>query len=400
MTTPQRIISGMRPTGQLHLGHYHGVLKNWVKLQHEYDCFFSVVDIHALTTHYDDPEIIETNTWNMVIDWLAAGINPNSAHIYLQSRIPEIAELHLILSMITPLGWLERIPTYKSQIDNIKEKDLHTYGFLGYPLLMSSDIMIFKSGLVPVGEDQVPHIEFAREVARRFNHLYGREPDYQQKAEAAASKLGKKNANLYRNLYKQFQEQGSQEALETARALVESVQHISVSDKDRLLGYLEGGGKIILPEPEPMLTSFPVMSGLDGRKMSKSYHNTIMLSGTPDDTDKKIKKMPTDPARVRRNDPGEPEKCPVWALHKVYSNEDTKEWVQHGCRSAGIGCLDCKKPLIDAIISEQQPIRQRANDLREDHDLVRNIINEGCEAARDIARETIEDVKEVIGLSY
>lgn len=397
---PKRIVSGMRPTGKMHLGHYRGALKNWVEMQHQYDCFYFVADLHALTTHYDNSQIIKSSVWEMVVDWLAVGLNPSSAHIFIQSRIPEVSELNLILSMMTPLGWLERVPTYKDQIANLKDKDLHTHGFLGYPVLMASDILTFKSELVPVGGDQVPHLELIRETARRFNHLYGREPDYQQKAEQAINRLGKKSASLYRKLHKQYQEQGDQQAFETAQALIESIQHISIGDHERLLGYLDGGGKIILPEPQQLLTECPAVPGLDGRKMSKSYHNTIMLRDTPQQVEHKIKKMPTDPARVKRSDPGEPEKCPVWALHKIYSNDDTKQWVENGCRSAAIGCLDCKKPLIDAIINEQQPIRERGEEFSNNPELVKNIVNEGCEAAREVARKTLEEVQEAVGLSY
>ena len=304
----QRVLSGMRPTGLLHLGHYHGVLKNWLKLQHEYECFFFAADWHALTTHYETPEGIEQATWDMVVDWLAVGINPGSACLFIQSRVPEHAELHLLLSMMTPLGWLERVPSYKDQQEKLKERDLATYGFLGYPLLQSADILIYRAGLVPVGEDQVAHVELTREVARRFNHIYGREPGFEQKAEAANKKMGKKNAKLYAELRKRFQEQGDEEALATARALLEQQQNLSLGDRERLFGYLEGGGKIILPEPEALLTPAAKMPGLDGQKMSKSYNNTIALREQPSEIEKKIRTMPTDPARVRRDDPGEPEK--------------------------------------------------------------------------------------------
>ncbi len=396
----QRVLSGMRPTGALHLGHYHGVLKNWLKLQHEYECFFFVADWHALTTHYVDTSIIEQSVWDMVIDWLAVGIDPGEACLFIQSRVPEHAELHLLLSMITPLGWLERVPSYKDQQDKLKERDLATHGFLGYPLLQSADILIYKAGLIPVGEDQVAHIELTREVARRFNHIYGREADFEQRAEAAIKKMGKKNAKLFKTLQNKFQEQGDDEALETARALLESQQNIALSDKERLFGYLEGGGKIILVEPNSVLTDASKMPGLDGQKMSKSYNNVISLREDASDIDKKLRKMPTDPARVRRNDPGEPEKCPVWNLHQVYSSHDVQDWVQQGCRSAGIGCLDCKQPIIDAIQLEVAGIRERAKEYEADKQLVRSVINEGTEKARDIARQTLEEVRQVMGLSY
>ncbi len=396
----QRVLSGMRPTGMLHLGHYHGVLKNWVQLQHEYDCFFFVADWHALTTEYDNTGIIANSVWDMVIDWLAAGVNPGSAKIFIQSQVPEHAELHLLLSMMTPLGWLERVPTYKDQQEKLKEKDLATYGFLGYPLLQSADILIYKSGLVPVGEDQVAHIELTREVARRFNHLYGRESGFEEKAEAAVKKMGKKNAKLYNELRRKYQEQGDDEALATARALLESQQNITLSDRERLFGFLEGGGRIILPEPQPLLTKASKMPGLDGQKMSKSYGNTIGLREAPAHVEKKLRTMPTDPARVRKTDPGEPQKCPVWQLHEVYSTNEVREWVQQGCRSAGIGCIDCKQPIIDAVLKEQVPIRERAGEYINNPNLVRSIVNEGAEEAREVARKTLVEVRQSMGLEY
>ncbi|MDO8890266.1 MAG: tryptophan--tRNA ligase [Sulfurimicrobium sp.] len=396
----ERVLSGMRPTGGLHLGHYHGVLKNWVELQHEFECLFFVADWHALTTHYDTPEVIERNVWDMVIDWLAAGVDPANATMFIQSRVPEHAELHLLLSMMTPLGWLERVPTYKDQQEKLSEKDLSTYGFLGYPLLQSADILIYRANQVPVGEDQVPHIEFTREIARRFNHLYGREIGFEEKAEAAVKKLGSKRARLYEEMRKRYQEQGDDEALESAQALLNEQQNLSMGDKERLFGYLEGGGKMILVEPDALLTAASRMPGLDGQKMSKSYHNTITLREDAESVNKKIRTMPTDPARVRRTDPGDPEKCPVWSFHMVYSNDATREWVQQGCKSAGIGCIECKQPVIEAVLKEQEPMRERALMYEEDPTLVRNIIADGCEKARKLANETMRDVREAMGLSY
>ncbi|MFZ5484690.1 MAG: tryptophan--tRNA ligase [Pseudomonadota bacterium] len=395
-----RVLSGMRPTGSLHLGHYHGVLKNWINLQHEYECLFFVADWHALTTHYDSPGGIEENVWQMAIDWLAAGVDPTKATLFIQSRVIEHAELHLLLSMMTPLGWLERVPTYKDQQEKLTEKDLSTYGFLGYPLLQSADILIYRANQVPVGEDQVPHIEFAREIARRFNHLYGKEPGYQEKAEAAIKKLGGKKAKLYEELRTRYQQNGDDEALESARALLGETQNLSLGDKERLYGYLEGGGKMILTEPQALLTEASKMPGLDGQKMSKSYGNTIALREDPDHVAKKIKTMPTDPARVRRTDPGSPDKCPVWQFHQVYSGEDVKAWVQQGCTSAGIGCIECKQPVIEAVLKELAPIQARARALTEDPDTVKNIIADGCEKARELARETMRDVRESMGLSF
>lgn len=399
-TPNQRVLSGMRPTGRLHLGHYHGVLKNWIQLQNQYQCFFFVADWHALTTAYEDTSIIADSVWDMVIDWLAAGVNPGQATMFIQSRIPEHAELHLLLSMHTPLGWLERVPTYKDQQEKLKEKDLATYGFLGYPLLQSADILIYRAGKVPVGEDQVVHVELTREVARRFNHLYGRETGFEEKAEAAAKKMGKKNARLYFDLRKLFQEKGDTEALEKARALLAVQQNISIGDQERLSGFLEGGGKVILPEPEVLLAPQSKMPGLDGQKMSKSYGNTIGLRENPEAVNQKLRTMPTDPARVKLSDPGDPAKCPVWPLHEVYSTSEVKTWASEGCRTAGIGCLECKQPLIDAVLKEQAPIHQRAEEYISNPDLVKNIINEGCEAARDVARDTMEEVRQAMGLVY
>ncbi len=400
VVSQQRVLSGMRPTGQLHLGHYHGVIKNWIKLQHEFDCFFFVADWHALTTHYETPEIIGESVWDMVIDWLATGVNPGSSTIFIQSRVPEHAELHLLLSMMTPLSWLERVPTYKDQQEKLKEKDLATYGFLGYPLLQSADILTYKAGSVPVGADQVAHVELTREIARRFNFLYGREPGFAEAVDGAIKKMGKKAGKIYLNARKKYQEAGDDSALAVAQALVRDQQNITVGDKERLLGDLEGGGKVILPEPQALLTPASKMPGLDGQKMSKSYHNTISVREEPEQVEQKIKKMPTDPARVRLTDPGTPEHCPVWQLHKVYSDNTRREWVQQGCRSAGIGCLECKQPVIESIQEELAPIRERAQEYIKNPDLVRNILNEGSEKAREVARQTLDDVREAMGLSY
>lgn len=395
-----RVLSGMRPTGSLHLGHYHGVLKNWISLQHEYECLFFAADWHALTTHYDSPGDIEGNVWQMVIDWLAAGVDPSKATLFIQSRVIEHAELHLLMSMMTPLGWLERVPTYKDQQEKLTEKDLSTYGFLGYPLLMSADILIYRANRVPVGEDQVPHLEFAREIARRFNHMYGKEPGYEDKALAAVKKLGGKKAKLYQELRTRFQQAGDEAALESAKALLAETQNLSLGDKERLYGYLEGGGKMILTEPQALLTEASKMPGLDGQKMSKSYGNTIALREEPDSVTKKIRTMPTDPARVRRTDPGTPEKCPVWQFHQVYSSDEVKAWVRQGCTSAGIGCIECKQPVIEGVLKELAPIQERARALTEDPDTVKNIIADGCEKARELARETMRDVREAMGLSF
>ncbi|MDP6654373.1 MAG: tryptophan--tRNA ligase [Gammaproteobacteria bacterium] len=394
----QRVLSGMRPTGRVHLGHLHGVLNNWINLQHEYDCFFFVADWHALTTHYGDPKIFEDNVIDMVIDWLAVGVNPGSAVLFVQSKIPEHAELHLLLSMLVPLGWLERVPSYKDQQEKLQELDLDTYGFLGYPLLQAADILIYRAGFVPVGADQVAHVELTREVARRFNHMYGREPGFEANAEAAVGKMGKKAARLYSRLRTAYQEQGDHEALKKAQALLREQQNISIGDRERLFGYLEGSGKMILAEPQSLLTPASKMPGLDGQKMSKSYDNTICLREPLEDVQKKISTMPTDPARVRLTDPGDPAKCPVWQLHTTYSTDETREWVVEGCKSAGIGCLECKKPVIDAIVSELEPIQKQAQQYEKDPDLVRSILVEGVEKARESARETLHEVRSAMGL--
>jgi tryptophanyl-tRNA synthetase len=397
---PDRVVSGMRPTGAMHLGHYHGALKNWIKLQAELPCLFFVADWHALTTHYDDPSIIEASTWDMLIDWLAAGVDPSQATLFIQSKVPEHAELHLLLSMATPLGWLERVPTYKDQQEKLAERDLATYGFLGYPLLQAADVLIYRASAVPVGDDQVPHVEMIREVARRFNYLYGKEKGFEEKAIEAVKKLGSKRAKLYQELRVQFQEKGNDEALEQAKAMLDDLQNISMIDRERLFGYLEGSRKLILVEPQAKLTESSRLPGLDGQKMSKSYGNAISLREEKDSLVKKIRTMPTDPARIRRTDAGDPNKCPVWQLHQVYSEVDAQNWVIKGCKSAGIGCLECKQPIIDAILKEQEPMRERAQQYLDDPSLVRAIVADGCDQARKLAQETMRDVREVMGLSY
>jgi tryptophanyl-tRNA synthetase len=396
----ERVLSGMRPTGALHLGHYHGVLKNWVRLQAEYPCFFFVADWHALTTHYETPEVIQESVWEMVIDWLAAGVDPNQATLFIQSRVPEHSELFLLLAMGTPLGWLERVPTYKDQIEKLKEKDLQTYGFLGYPLLQAADILIYRALHVPVGEDQVPHVEMTREVARRFNYLYGREPGFEEKALEAVKKLGSKRAKLYAELRTAYQERGEDEALLQAQAMLQESQSLSMADRERLFGYLEGARKIILVEPQALLTSASRMPGLDGQKMSKSYGNTISIREAPEEVIHLVRTMPTDPARVRRTDPGNPVHCPLWQFHQVYSDQATKDWADKGCKSASIGCLDCKQPVIDAILSEQQPMFERAQQYLDDPSLLRSIIADGSDKARKVAQETMRDVREAMGLDF
>ena len=396
----KRVISGMRASGQLHLGHYHGVIKNWVKLQHQHDCLFFVADWHGLTTNYEDPKLIQRSVWDMVIDWLACGVNPGLCRLFIQSWVPEHAELHLLLSMITPLGWLERVPSYKDQQDKLRERDLATYGFLGYPLLQSADVLLYRADFVPVGEDQVAHIELIREVARRFNFLYGREPNFEALAHEAIKKMGKKNSKLYAEFRMEYQQNGCHEALTTAKALIDSQPNLSIGDKERLYGFLDGSGKIILPAPQALLTENAKMPGLDGQKMSKSYHNTIKLRDDPLEIEKKIRTMPTDPARVKRTDPGEPLLCPVWQFHRLYSDDSVKKWVENGCRSAGIGCLECKQPVIDAVKNELEPIQTLIQDYDSDLGMVKRIVSEGTEHAREEAAKTMKEVRAVMSLDY
>ena len=390
----------MRPTGRLHIGHYHGALRNWVKLQEEYECLYFAADWHVLTTHHDEPGVIADTVWEMFIDWLAAGINPARATIFIQSRVPEHAELALLLGMITPVGWLERVPTYKDQQQKLADRDLANFGFLGYPVMQGADILIYRANMVPVGEDQVSHIELVREIARRFNHIYGREPGFEEKARAAIKKLGARKARRYTELRTAFQERGDTDSLEAAKALLAETQNLAIADSERLFGYLEGTGRVVLPEPGPLLTETPKVPGLDGQKMSKSYGNTIFMREEPAEVTKKVRTMQTDPARVRRSDKGDPNRCPVWGLHQIYSDTATRDWVVKGCTTAGIGCLECKQPLIDAIIREQEPIRERAQRYVDDPQLVRNIVADGCERARKLAEETMRDVRAAMGLDY
>jgi tryptophanyl-tRNA synthetase len=396
--TGGRVLSGMRPTGRLHLGNYHGALRNWVQLQYRYECFFFIADWHMLTTGYEDTSRLPEFIHEVLIDWLAAGLNPGVATLFMQSHVPEHAELHLLLSMITPLGWLERVPSYKDQQEQLREKDLATYGFLGYPLLQAADILVYRAAHVPVGEDQAAHVELTREAARRFNHVFGREADFEEKAERAVKSLGGRNTTLYRQLRRRFQESGEREALERARALVQSNNRITVADRERLLGYLEGTGVTILPEPQVLLTETPRVPGLDGRKMSKSYGNTIEMREEPEAVTRKLRAMVTDPARVRRTDPGDPDKCPVFELHRIYSDETTRKWAADGCRSAGIGCLDCKQPVIDKVVAEVTEMRRRAQEYIENPELLRDIVAEGAEKAREAARETLDEVRRAMHL--
>jgi tryptophanyl-tRNA synthetase len=395
-----RVLSGMRPTGALHLGHYHGALKNWVRLQSEMECFYFVADWHALTTHYESREVIEKNVFEMVIDWLAAGLDPEQCTIFLQSRLPEHAELFTLLAMGTPLGWLERVPTYKDQQEKLKDKDLSTYGFLGYPLLQAADILIYKAKYVPVGEDQASHVELTREAARRFNHLYGREIHYEEKIQTSLAKLPKDSVKRFEKSRKQFQETGDTKALEGAMGYIASAPELDSHDRERLEGYFRGTGKVILPEPQVLLTEASRLPGLDGAKMSKSYNNSIAIREDKASLEQKVKRMPTDPARVKRTDAGDPARCPVWEFHKVYSSPEVRGWVEQGCKSAGIGCLDCKQPVIDGMLKEQQPMLARAEPYVANPRIVRDIVDAGTERARVVARETMRDVREAMGLNY
>ena len=399
-----RVLSGMRPTGALHLGHYHGALKNWVRLQSEYDSFFFVADWHALTTHYEDREVIERNVYDMVIDWIAAGLDPDLCTIFIQSRLPEHAELFTLLAMGTPLGWLERVPTYKDQIDKLKDRDLATYGFLGYPLLQAADILIYKASYVPVGEDQSSHVELTREVARRFNHLYGRSSQFEAQVAAALAKLPRDDQRYLEKQRKEFGQNGTPEALARGEGIVAraaaGLEGFTADDAELLRGHLKGSGKSVLTEPQALHTEVTKLPGLDGAKMSKSYGNAIAMREEPAQVEAKIRRMPTDPQRVRRTDAGDPARCPVWQFHLVYSDEPTRQWVAAGCTTAGIGCLDCKQPVIDAIVKEQAPWRERAAAYTANPKQVHWIVEMGTERARTVARQTMKDVREAMGLGY
>ncbi len=331
-TTRKRVLSGMRPTGKLHLGNYVGALQNWVGMQDKYECFFCVVDWHALTTDYADTSRVKENSLEVTYDWLAAGLDPEKSVLFMQSHVPAHAELHLLLSMITPLGWLERVPTYKEQRENIKEKDLGTYGFLGYPLLQAADILVYRADLVPVGEDQVAHVELTREIARRFNGYYG-------------------------------------------------------------------APKGVFPEPQTLLTPAAKLPGTDGRKMSKSYGNTIMLADPEPVVRQKLKTMVTDPARVRRSDPGNPDVCPVGDLHKIFSDQQTMAKVNEGCRSAGIGCIECKGWAADALVQLLNPMQERRKKYEDNPRLAWDILEDGTKKARTAAAATMEQVRSVMGMS-
>jgi tryptophanyl-tRNA synthetase len=400
MTDKKRVLSGMRPTGALHLGHYHGALKNWVRLQSEMECFYFVADWHALTTHYENPDVIEASVYEMVIDWLATGIDPEQCTLFLQSRLPEHAELFTLLAMGTPLGWLERVPTYKDQQQQLKDKDLSTYGFLGYPLLQAADILIYKAHYVPVGEDQASHVELTREAARRFNDLYGRRKNDDVKIAALLDSLPKDDARYIKSMAKKRTEQGDDTVLAKLPGFLAKFEGMSLDDKALLTSLVSGKGKAVLIEPEVLLTQASKLPGLDGRKMSKSYGNAIGIREDAASITKKVREMPTDPARVKLTDKGDPLKCPVWQFHLVYSNENRKAWVTQGCTTAGIGCIECKKTVSDAILAEQQPMLERAQPYVSNPQRVREIVDAGCKRAQQVARSTMTDVRQAMGLNY
>ncbi|MEL5848838.1 MAG: tryptophan--tRNA ligase [Candidatus Igneacidithiobacillus chanchocoensis] len=392
------VVSGMRPTGRLHLGHYHGVLKNWLRLQEEHDAFFFVADLHALTTHYEHPEGIRSSTWEVLIEWLAVGLDPNKATLFIQSWVPQHAELALLLGMLTPLSWLERVPTFKDQQEQLRDRDLATYGFLGYPALMSADILLYDAEWVPVGADQVAHLEICRELARRFNSLYGRSAADEAAIAAGLQALGKKRKQEFQRLQERYQQSGDESAIAAAREMLQEAASLNEATKTLLLATLEGKGRSILVEPQALLTEAAKMPGLDGRKMSKSYGNAIALREEPESVRKKLLTMPTDPKRVGRRDPGNPEDCPVWPLHQVYSSPETRAWVQAGCTSAEIGCVDCKQALVEKVLAEQAPIRARAEEWAAQPERLREIAAQGATKARARAEETLLRVRAVMGL--
>jgi tryptophanyl-tRNA synthetase len=412
----KRVLSGMRPTGRLHLGHYFGALSNWLKLQEEYDCFFFVADWHALTTHYQDASSIAENSLQVAIDWLAAGIDPTKSTIFIQSSVLEHAELYLLLSMITPLSWLERVPTYKEQIDNLKDRDLGTYGFLGYPLLQSADIVIYDADLVPVGEDQVPHVELTREVVRRFNTQFGFEIDAKLFAADHAAILGAVFAEISRETVDpgRVKQREFEPFFRTAvRKHVAEVgfanflETLNRGPKPSISGSLDapprrgGGGKFfklrdVLVGPNHLLTETPRLPGTDGRRMAKSYGNAIWLSDTPDAIEDKVRNMMTDPQRVKRTDPGRPEICPVFAYHKLFSPPEIIAWSSQGCRTAGIGCVECKKKMADGLVAWIAPVQERRKEFEAHPQLVWDILDAGGKKARGAARRTMKRVRNAI----
>ncbi len=394
----------MRPTGRLHLGHYFGALQNWLKLQEEYECCFFVADWHALTTHYEDTSSVAENTLQVAMDWLSVGLDPAKATLFIQSDILEHAELHLLLSMITPLSWLERVPTYKEQIENLKDRDLGTYGFLGYPLLQSADIVIYDAGLVPVGEDQVPHVELTREVVRRFNHLTGVSLREGNVHDSANVQFVRALAGFCSNYFPApmpdwGREPVTEEILEwLRRAIVKTAQEVGF---DNVLKSNKGFERLaqfkpVLAEPAPLLTATPRLPGLDGRRMAKSYGNAIWLSDPPDEIRTKVRNMVTDPQRQRRTDPGRPEVCPVFAWHKLFSPPETIAWSDNGCRTAGIGCIECKAAMADNLVKWIEPIQARRKEFEAHPEKVWSILDAGGKQAHKAAKKTMKRVRNAI----
>ena len=386
-STPRpRVLSGMRPTGRLHLGNYMGALYNWVRLQHDYDCFFFIADLHALTTDYADPSRVQENCFQIALDFLSAGLDPGRCVIFKQSDVLQHAQLSLLFGMFTPLGWLERVPSYKDQQEQLREKDLATYGVLGYPLLQSADILLYKPDFVPVGADQVAHVELTREVARRFNQLYPGE--FFTSPEAAPWEM---SAILEKARKLAGEPKASTRTQFNAHQLYEAAQQTK-----KLSPF---GVREILPEPQVLLTPSPKLPGLDGRKMSKSYGNFIMLSEPEAELREKLKTMVTDPARVRRTDPGNPDVCPVFDLHKVFSSEETQAKAAEGCRTAGIGCIECKSWLADAIVERIAPIQAHRRDLEQRPQVVKDVLANGSARAIKRAQQTLDEVQHAMGLS-
>ena len=384
----RRVLSGMRPTGPLHLGHYHGVLKNWTQLQHSYQCFFCIADWHALSVDQRAGARLGDAVLDVALDWLAAGVSPSSATLFVQSQVPEHAELHLLLSMVCPLDWLQRLPS-------CPPNDALTYGRLGYPLLQAADILLYRAGLVPVGGDQLAHVAFARELAQRFNQHYGCEPDFEAKAEAAMLKLGKKTGALYRRLRSAYQLEGDDEALNTARALLKEQQAITLGDRERLFGYLEGGARVLLPEPQALIGDALRLPGLDGLPMSRSADNAIFLSDSPAVVEEKIQRI-----AVVADASGESEACRVWQLRQAYAGAVSGEQIESGCRAAGGDCQTCKAALIETINAELAPLQARGAEYRDNPLLVQRILADGAERARSEARDTLVDVRQALGLNY
>ncbi len=395
----KRVLSGIRATGKMHLGNYHGAIKGWLELQEndDYDCYFFIADLHGLTTHYQDSaNNLSNDTFDLIKDLLSTGIDPNKVTLFVQSAVPEHCELCVLLGMITPLSWLERIPTFKDQQQKLSDRDLSTLGFLSYPLLQSADILLYKPHLVPVGEDQLYHIELTREIARRFNNFYGQK-DLAENIDLILNKLHKELQDQINLLKSAYQQTGDDKALQQAYTLIESL-HLPEFETEVLEGFIIGNSRAILPNVQAMLTKDSKVYGLDGQKMSKSYHNTIAIGEDPDVVTVKIKKMPTDPARIKRTDPGDPLKCPVWNFHTLYSSADTQEYIDISCRTAAIGCLDCKKIVIDAINKEQAEIRERRLQLDLNPQIIIDIMNRSTEKARRVAKTTLDEVKAVMGI--